>query len=145
MLPRDLGSPALSIPEVVSAFYSRIWNDGDVDAIGDLVAEDFSFRGSLGAERRGREAFRDYVLMVRSALADYRCEILECVSEDHSAFAKMRFSGRHVGTFRGFAPTGKRVEWAGAALFTFNGSHIASLWVLGDLAGLDATLRDNQS
>jgi steroid delta-isomerase-like uncharacterized protein len=135
----------LSIPVLVSAFYSRIWNDGDVGAIADLIAEDFSFRGSLGAELRGREAFRDYVLMVRSALVDYRCDILDCVTENHRAFSKMRFSGRHVGTFRGFAPTGKQVEWVGAALFELRGAQIGAVWVLGDVEGLDARLCDNQT
>ena len=131
----------MSIPELVSAFYSRIWNAGDLAAIDELIAEEFSFRGSLGTEVRGRDGFREYVSTVRSSLADYRCDILECVAMDDQAFAKMRFHGRHVGTFRGFAPTGKHVEWLGAALFTLGESRIRSVWVLGDLAGLDALLR----
>ena len=55
----------------------------------------------------------------------------------------MRFSGLHVAPFRGFEPTGSPVQWEGAALFTFRDDLIASLWVLGDLAGLDAALRHN--
>jgi predicted ester cyclase len=81
---------------------------------------------------------------VRTALANYRCEILECVTEGNKAFAKMRFSGTHVAEFRGCSPTGKPVCWSGAALFYFTGEVITELWVLGDLAGLDTTLQDNQ-
>jgi predicted ester cyclase len=55
----------------------------------------------------------------------------------------MRFSGKHVGPFRSFAPTGKSVEWLGAALFRIENSHIAELWVLGDLISPDATLKNN--
>lgn len=110
----------------------------------DLLAEDFSFRGSLGSELRGREAFKDYVRSVRNALANYQCEILECVTEDKQAFAKMRFSGVHVAAFRGYLPTGKPVHWLGAALFRFEDQAIAELWVLGDLAGLEAILKNNQ-
>ena len=40
--------------------------------------------------------------------------------------------------FRGYEPTGKIVHWLGAALFRFENSVIAELWVLGDLAWLDA-------
>jgi steroid delta-isomerase-like uncharacterized protein len=134
----------MSSPALVTAFYDRLWNDGELDAADALLAEDFRFRGSLGAELRGRAAFLDYVRTVRGALADYRCEILECVAEGDQAFAQMRFGGRHVGAFRGFEPTGKPVQWMGAALFRFEGGAIASLWVLGDLAGLDAVLRANQ-
>lgn len=135
----------MSTPALVDAFYARIWNAGDVAAASELLADAFVFRGSLGAELRGRERFLDYVRMVRSALDDYRCDILECVREGDRAFARMRFSGRHVGVFRGFAPTHKPVEWAGAALFRFEHDRIAELWVLGDLAGLDAMLRANQA
>jgi len=119
----------MTTPGLVEQFYSRIWNAGDLDAVSELLAEDVSFRGSLGPELRGREAFTDYVRSVRDSLAEYRCEIIACVAEADHAFAKMRFSGRHVAPFRGHAPTGKAVHWHGAALFRFAGGSIRDLWV----------------
>jgi predicted ester cyclase len=135
----------MTTPNLVTAFYERIWNAGDLEAVSELLREDFSFRGSLGAELQGREAFKDYVRSVHGALANYRCEVLACVSEGEQAFAKMRFSGQHVAPFRGFPPTGLPVQWLGAALFRFERQVIAELWVLGDLAGLDEALKSNQS
>lgn len=135
----------MSTPTLVEAFYERIWHAGDFEAASVLLTDEFVFRGSLGAELEGRDAFLSYVKTVRSALADYRCEILECVTEDHRAFAQMRFSGRHVGVFRGFPPTGKPVQWLGAALFELEGPAIAKLWVLGDLLELEALLKANQA
>ena len=131
----------MSTPRLVEEFYQRIWNEGHLDAAWQLLAADFSFRGSLGNEMRGREEFMNYVRSVRGALAGYQCEVLSCVSEGNQAFAKMRFSGRHIAPFRGYEPTGKPVEWIGAALFRFADDAIADLWVLGDLAGLDALLK----
>lgn len=133
----------MSTPTLVAAFYEEIWNRGNVDAARDLLTEAFVFRGSLGAVAEGRAGFVAYVRSTRSALADYHCEILECVAEGERAFAKMRFAGQHVGVFRGHAPTAKSVHWLGAALFQFEGPRIAQLWVLGDLAGLDALLEAN--
>lgn len=77
------------------------------------------------------------------ALADYRCTILDLVSEGERAFARMRFEGIHRAKFLGFAPTGRRVDWAGAALFTPKSDKIADLWVLGDLQGLREQLQRN--
>lgn len=134
----------MSVPRVVEAFYERIWNVGDLEAVSELLAEDFSFRGSLGVERQGREAFKDYVCSVRNALTNYRCDILECVTEGKQAFARVRFSGTHVAEFRGYPPTGMPVHWLGAALFHFRDESVAELWVLGDLAGLDTILKENQ-
>jgi len=88
------------ITQLVQAFYDRIWNAGDTGAADELLAEDFAFRGSLGPEMRGRAAFCDYVQMVRAALDRYHCDILDCVTEGDRVFAKMRFSGIHVGPFR---------------------------------------------
>jgi steroid delta-isomerase-like uncharacterized protein len=135
----------MSTPKVVSAFYERIWNAGDLHAIPDLLAPDLSFRGSLGDEMRGREAFADYVRSIRAALADYRCDVLQCVTEGERAFAQMRFSGRHVGPLLGYEPTGQLVSWWGAALFRLRGERIAELWVLGDVAGLELALRAKRS
>ncbi len=135
--------PLTSASEFVREFYERIWNTGDFDATEELLAPDFIFRGSLGPEMRGREPFCEYVKSVRSALDGYRCDILDCVTEGQKAFAKMRFSGLHVGQFKGFAPTGKPVNWLGAALFRIQGRMIAELWVLGDLVSLEADLKKN--
>ncbi len=134
----------MSIPKLVEEFYERIWNSGDLDAVADLLSEDFLFRGSLGSESRGRDGFADYIRSVRNALSNYRCEILECVTQDNRAFAKMRFAGVHTRDCLGYLPTGLPVHWLGAALFGFAENAIAELWVLGDLAGLDALLKANQ-
>jgi predicted adenylyl cyclase CyaB len=130
--------------DLVRQFYQRIWNEGDLSAISELLATDVRFRGSLGNETSGRDPFRAYVRSVRGALADYRCEILALVSEGNRAFAQMRFSGRHVGTFRGYEPTGKMVEWLGAALFLVVDEMISEVWVLGDLTSLDSLLTANR-
>jgi predicted ester cyclase len=134
----------MSVPRLVEAFYERIWNQGDERSISELLTKDFSFRGSLGVELLGREAFKQYVQSIRTSLSNYRCEILACVTEGDQAFVKMRFSGIHVASFRGYAATGMRVEWLGAALFRLLDEAIAEVWVLGDLAGLEKALKENQ-
>jgi hypothetical protein len=40
----------------------------------------------------------------------------------------MRFSGIHRSEFFGYPATGKPVEWAGCALFTFKEGKVADLW-----------------
>lgn len=136
----------MTMRDIVASFYADIWNRGDLSFLAALLAEDFTFRGSLGTGARGHAQFAEYVKSVRGALSDYRCDILDLVGEERRAFARMRFSGLHTGHFLGFAPTGKRVEWAGAALFTLgHDGRIADLWVLGDLHGLTAQLRANEA
>jgi predicted ester cyclase len=128
---------------VIESFYADIWNRHDKTKIPELLHTNFTFRGSLGQNKTGHDGFGAYVDFVHAALANYRCDILELVIEAPKAFAKIRASGLHRSEFFGFAPTGKYVEWAGAALFTFKGSKVSDLWVLGDVYGLMKMLEQN--
>ncbi len=129
--------------QAVREFYARVWNRIDKAAIPELFHPDFTFRGSLGPTTVGHAAFAAYVDMVTGALADYRCTIRDLVVEGDRAFARMHFEGIHRASFMGFPPTGKPVEWAGAALFTLKTGKIADLWVLGDVQGLKDQLARN--
>ena len=131
------------IRQVVESFYADIWNRHDKRKIPTLLCADFTFRGSLGQAKTGHDGFASYVDFVHETLGEYRCDILDLVVEEPKAFARMRFSGIHRGEFCGYQQTGKPVEWAGAALFTFAGGQVADLWVLGDIHGLLQLLERN--
>jgi RimJ/RimL family protein N-acetyltransferase/predicted ester cyclase len=128
---------------IIQAFYEDIWNKHDKTKIPALLHEAFTFRGSLGQLHQGHNGFASYVDFVHAALGDYRCVIQDIISEGNQAFARMLFSGVHRADFFGYAPTFKRVEWAGAAVFTFDGDKISDLWVLGDMHGLLQQLARN--
>ena len=130
---------------VVGRFYNEVWNRRDKSVIPALLQSDFTFRGSLGRSTIGHSDFADYVDFIHQALDLYQCDILDLLVERNQCFARMRFSGIHSGDFFGFKPTGKRVEWAGAALFTFRDGRVADLWVLGDVNGLLQLLERNKT
>lgn len=130
---------------MVEEFYARIWNAGEEGAAHHLLAPELRFRGSTGVGLEGVGPFLDYVRLIRRTLADYRCTIEDVVVEGDRAFARMRFAGHHVGTFMGVAPTGRELQWAGAALFRVEGGRIGSVWVLGDVDGLKQQLGLSES
>jgi len=131
--------------EQVRKFYEVLWNAHDKNAIPTVLHDTFTFRGSLGQEKRSHSGFADYVDMVHKALGNYRCIIKELVSEGDKVFAKMLFTGIHQSEFMGYAPTQQRVSWNGCALFTFKDERIADLWVLGDLKNLEEQLKRNNT
>lgn len=129
----------------VQRFYRELWDAHDKQAMGSILHPDVTFRGSLGDEKQGHAGFAEYVDKVHHALDSYQCHIEALVEEGSKVFARMRFSGIHRDHFMGYAPTNKRVSWAGCALFTFNDSLISEVWVLGDLKGLEQQLEANKS
>ena len=126
--------------EQVRTFYSEIWNEKNFDQISNVLHDDFSFRGSLGQEKRGNEEFIEYVNYIHSALSNYKCIIEDLVVQSEKVFAKMCFTGKHDSEFLGFEATGNQVSWAGAALFIFSGKKVTNLWVLGDMKSLETQL-----
>jgi len=132
-----------SIKSVVRRFYADVWNRHDKSAIPALLQPDITFRGSLGRHKNGHAGFAEYVDSVHQALGEYQCDIVDLLAEDKQCFARMRFSGTHRGDFLTFKPTGKKIEWQGAALFTLRDGLIADLWVLGDVHGLMQLLKRN--
>jgi len=127
----------------VRRFYEVVWNGNDKNAISDILHENIIFRGSLGQEKMGHAGFEEYLNMLHEALAEYRCEIEDIVTDSGKVFAKMKFTGVHKGVLVGYQPTNRKVTWLGAALFIFEGSKIINIWVLGDLKMLEVQLCGN--
>jgi steroid delta-isomerase-like uncharacterized protein len=123
----------LSPTELVERFYNVVWNEADeVEARAILDAE-FRFRASLGPELRGPGGFIAYLRSVHAALQNFTCHIDEMVASADRVAARMSFCGTHRGTFFGIEPTGRKIQWSGAAFFKTHGGKIAELWVLGDI------------
>ncbi|HSZ51123.1 MAG TPA: ester cyclase [Caulobacteraceae bacterium] len=132
----------MSPGELVRAFYDEVWNRDDAARARELLDPAFRFRGSLGQERNGPDGFIAYMREVHAALADYRCTIEDLVEGDGRAAARARFEGVHRGDLLGFAPTGRRVAWTGAAFFTVAEGRLSDVWVIGDLDSLRRQLAE---
>jgi steroid delta-isomerase-like uncharacterized protein len=126
--------------QLVEAFYSTLWNRWDDAAVDDVLAEDFTFRGTLGNQTRGRDGWRAYRDLVRAGSSDFHNDVRSLVVDGDQASARLLYTGTHDGTLAGMAATGRRFTYAGAAFFTARDGRLADAWVLGDLAALRAQL-----
>ena len=133
-------SATMTVDELIRVFYDRFWNRIELSVADEILHPEVVFRGSVGVGAIGREAVCDYVRMVTTALSDYRCDVETLVVDGSRAAARVRFSGVHRGEFLGYTPTGRRVEWIGAAFFVEEDGALRDIWVLGDLTSLRAQL-----
>ena len=117
---------------LVRRFYDELWNAWRLDLAGEIVASDLRFRGSLGMTASGRAEFLEYVESVRSAFPDWHNEVEDLITAGGRVAARLTWTGTHRGEFAGLEATGRRVEYAGAALFTVRDELIAEAWVVGD-------------
>jgi predicted ester cyclase len=130
--------------EVVRKFYKEMWDNADTALIPTIFHHDFTFRGSLGPALFGHAQFAEYVAWVTQSIAEYTTDILEMVEEDNRVFGRVLFHGIQRRTLFGIEPTNRRIEWQGAPLFTFDGSKVQDLWVLGDIYGLVSRMKNTK-
>jgi steroid delta-isomerase-like uncharacterized protein len=108
-------------------FYEELWNQGDLEAIPELVAEDFVDHHPLPGAPPRREGLAALVTTWRTAFPDIRetCEDLIC--EGDKVVGRFTMRGTHSGEFMGVPPTGRSVTMSGIDIVRV-ASKIAEFW-----------------
>jgi predicted ester cyclase len=125
---------------LIDRFYNDMWNRFDKSVFGDILDPKIHFRGSLGQTKVGFDEFGEYLDYIQAFASDFHNEVLSTITERNRTFARLSYTGTHQGEVFGLAPTGKRFEYSGAAVFTFSDGLISDVWVLGDVYGLTQQL-----
>ena len=122
--------------QLVETFFNVMWNTWSEETARAILTPDIDFRGSIGLQVNGHDGFLDYTQTIRDAFPDFHNHIEEIIASDDRAVARLTYSGTHHGELLGRPATGRRIEYAGVAIFTMEGECISKVWVLGDLWGL---------
>jgi steroid delta-isomerase-like uncharacterized protein len=122
--------------QLVETFFNVMWNTWSEETARAILTADIDFRGSIGLHVSGHAGFLGYMQTIRDAFPDFYNHIEEIVATDDRAVARLTYSGTHEGELLGRPATGRRIEYAGVAMFTMDDGRISKVWVLGDLWGL---------
>jgi predicted ester cyclase len=126
---------------IIRRYYDELWNNWDLAVADELIAPEIAFRGSLSVVVQGLGAFKGYINMVRAAFPDFHNTIEELIAEGDKVVARITYTGTHGGELFGIRPAGKRVAYAGVAIFLLQDEQIRNGWVLGDTMGLIEQLK----
>lgn len=113
-------------------FYREVINERKLDAIDELLSEDFVHNG----EPRGREGQKDACRMFLDAFPDLNNEIELILGEGDLVAAHQRWTGTHEGEFLGVAASGRKVSFESTAILRITGGQISEAWDVVDVAGL---------
>lgn len=92
--------------------YLTAWEDGDVEAVTALLAEDFhvTYEDISGTETAlDEQGMADLMRGLLDAVTDLRLEIHDLVVEEGTAIVHLTYSGVHDGEMFGIEPTGNRL------------------------------------
>ena len=91
-------------------FYEEVLNRGDLDAIDQLIAEDFVDHEEMPGIPTTREGVREWVKLMRGAFPDLTVTINSMVAEGDEVWVQMTMRGTQDGPFLHIPPSGRRVE-----------------------------------
>lgn len=121
--------------KVVRRLLEEVWNKGNLDTIVQLVTSDYVNHDPVNPFQ-GIAANKELVKKYRAAFPDCRLDIDQIISIADHVVLRWRYSGTHLGSFEGIAPTGRKVNGTGLSLYRFSGDHIQEAFTNWDALGL---------
>jgi steroid delta-isomerase-like uncharacterized protein len=122
---------------IVRRVNDEVWNQGQLDVIDELIADDFVATVVGAPEQiRGPQGFREFVVMYRTAFPDLRITVDEQVAEGETIVTRWTATGTNEGELMGIPATGKQATTAGININRISGGKLVEGWGLFDQLGL---------
>ena len=122
---------------VLRRFYDEFFNGGKLDLAEEIIAPDCPLYFGSMFMGTGPEAFKQTRAMMYSGFPDLHLTIEEMVAEGEKVAERLSARGTHGGEFiMGVAPTGKRAEFQGQAIFHISAGKVLECRGMPHMLGL---------
>lgn len=122
--------------ELARRLIDEVWSQGDLDAIDELVSEEYVDYYEAEETVRGREGLKEYVSGLRESFPDFGKEIEEVIATDDAVALRFMATGTHEGVYEGIEPTGTEMSFAGSIFFHFENGKISETYESADTWGM---------
>lgn len=123
---------AMTNQNLVRRIYEEAFNGGRLDILDELVAD--AYEAPDGG--RGAAAVRTNIADIRAGFPDIRFTIEDLIAEGDRVVVRWSWVATHRATFRGIAPTGKRITNSGIAIYQLRDGKIVRSWLETDRLGV---------
>ena len=123
--------------DLVLSYYERVWRDGDVDAIDDILASDHIDETPPPGFDGSRETQKQIAAMMRDTSKDKTIEVLDVVVDGERVAGVWRMAWTQIGDLWGMIPAdGKRIELHGIDYFQVRNGRIVRTRHVEDWVGV---------
>lgn len=139
-----------TIEEKNAGVVRRLFLDGfsrnDADVLREVLAEDFKLSSAGAIADDGLDAAAGRETLIAGMRRNHAClegwgfTIGRIVADADHVAALWEATGRHVGSYMGETPSGRKVTLHGLSLFLMRDGRIAQDWVFADQAGFRAQM-----
>lgn len=112
--------------------YEEVINQGRLDVLDEIVAEDGHDRAGAGRWATGREGFRQHITWLRETIGEATTTVTDLIAEADRVVVFWRLDGIHRGTLFGAPATGRPVSGDSISWLTFHNGQIVEYGVLPD-------------
>lgn len=117
---------------IAHRFYTEVLNQGKLDVIDELVAEDFTEHEEMPGLPTDKEAPRAFVGMMREGFPDFNATIEDMIVEGDKLVVRARMSGTHKGEFMGIPPTGNKFDVHAIDVVAMRNGKVTDHWGVTD-------------
>jgi steroid delta-isomerase-like uncharacterized protein len=111
--------------EIARRFMEECWNQGDKNAIRDLIADNCRYHDPVFP---GVENIEQHITSCRSAFPDLRFTIEDMIAERNEVVVHWTVRGTHKGPFLGMQPTNRPCTVSGTSISRIEGGKVVEHW-----------------
>lgn len=108
--------------------YQEIYNSNDLEALGEVLAEDLRMPKVMMGMPPGLEGAKKVHETTLLGMPDWHTSIDDLIAEDDKVAARITMTGTHTGDFWGIPATGKKVEFTGIYIVRIRDGKIVEHW-----------------
>jgi steroid delta-isomerase-like uncharacterized protein len=112
------------------------FNEGNVDAVDELVTDSYVRHDPNSPEVRGPEEEKQLIAMYRSAFPDLHFTVEDMVAEGDKVLIRVGIRATHKGELLGVPPTEKRLTFTAMEFYRLSEGKIDEQWVNVDTLGM---------
>ena len=100
-------------------WFLEMWSKPDLSMVDEIISDDYNPEW-IQLESTGPEQIKHEIKYIRTVFPDLKYEIIDSISTKDRVWVRYKGTGTQKGDAWGFEPTGKSVEFEGAAILCFN-------------------------
>jgi steroid delta-isomerase-like uncharacterized protein len=133
----------------LTEFIQHVWDEGDVDAAGNYVAEAYTIHHDPGDPWEGKtldlRSFKERVRQSRAPFPDQKFGIQGLFADGDGVAMTWLWRGSHLEEIAGFPATGRTIHMSGATIYMFDGQHrLTGHWQISDRLGVFQQLQGSR-
>jgi steroid delta-isomerase-like uncharacterized protein len=119
---------------------AEAWNQGKIEVVDEIVADDFVLHEPTAPERRNRDDYKQWIAESRMAFPDLQITVDDELVDGQQIVTRWTVRGTHQGNLvqptGAIPPTGRQIKFTGITIARYANGKLVEGWQEGDTLGL---------